>query len=407
MVTKCFSLVESVLFKNVLRSYGLRPILALQPNASYSTNSTNSNKPICRASQITATATIPDECLHSEATLKQFMSYFPGVIKDIQEAAAIVDPIENGKHVAKLLEYLAEGGRKHLGMVIPESYKVLVPDASEEDIRLSYKMGWFAEVMYDGLNMIDDLMDNSMTRRNKPCWWTLPENRVTISNDALIVNFSSLHIFNKYFSKHKQYQQIIELHIQSNFQAAVGQWMDVSLNFNSGKEFTIEYYKHHCFNVGLDIGAIFPMKLAMILAGYTDPEVINRAASFNSDIMYYYLVQDDFIDCFPPHPDLSMGTDIEKGRIRWLSVSFMERASKAQKEFFKHHYGKSDKESIEKIKELYIEVKLPELYHQYADEMFNNLMTCIEREPDEKLKKLFVKLMEPVKDSLRTGGMYW
>ncbi|GAB0086281.1 hypothetical protein DMENIID0001_003070 [Sergentomyia squamirostris] len=391
MVTKCVSLVKSVLFKNVIRSSSLRPILALQPNASYSTNSTNSNKPICRASQITATATIPDECLHSEATLKQFMSYFPGVIKDIQEAAAIVDPIENGKHVAKLLEYLAEGSKKNLAMVIPESYKVLVPDASEEDIRLSYMMGWFAAMMYDGLNMIDDLMDNSMTRRNKPCWWTLPENRVTISNDALIVNFSALHLLAKHFSKHNQFQQIIELHIQSNFRVTVAQWMDVTMNFQSGKEFTLEYYKHHSYNVAIDIGAIFPMKLAMILAGYTDPEVIERAASFNGDVMYYYQVQDDFIDCFPPHPDLSMGTDIEKGRIRWLSVSFMERASEAQKE---------------RSKQLYIEVKLPELYHQYADEMFNNLMTCIEREPDEKLKKLFVKLMEPVKDSLRSGGIY-
>ena len=48
-----------------------------------------------------------------------------------------------------------------------------------------------------------------------------------------------------------------------------------------------------------------------------------------------------------------IGTDIAEGKCTWLAVVALQRATKAQRNLMKEHYGRSDQESIDIIRELY------------------------------------------------------
>ncbi len=45
----------------------------------------------------------------------------------------------------------------------------------------------------------DDLMDKSITRRGKPCWYRLPEVQADAVNDALILESFLYFLLRKYF----------------------------------------------------------------------------------------------------------------------------------------------------------------------------------------------------------------
>ncbi|GAB0098090.1 hypothetical protein DMENIID0001_137870 [Sergentomyia squamirostris] len=363
----------------------------------------------CRKIHKVASSDVADDCLHSQATYERFLSYFPAVLEDVQEKAEAVDPIEKGKHVIELLEYQSgEGGKKYCGICTAESFKILSPNASEKEIEIAYKVGWGMEMMIDGFNMLDDLMDKSKVRREKPCWYLLPENQNTAANDAWIMQYTVHYLMIKYFRDHKEFPLIMDMYNYTMFQTSFGQWMDVKWDHEIGIEnLTMDRFDVIADNICVYIAGVYPLLLGMVLSEYTDPHVMKKCSKFFSDLGYFYIVQDDYMDCFSPiDKEAVIGTDIQEGKCRWLAAKCLERATPAQKEYLKLHFAKEDRASVEKVIQLFVDMKLPEYFHNYTNELHANLMKTMEEEKDPKMKFLYQKLLEPIYESLSTGGLF-
>lgn len=112
--------------------------------------------------------------------------------------------------------------------------------------------------------------------------------------------------------------------------------------------------------------------------------------------MNAFLFQDDFLDCFgnPEVTGKDAGNDIKEGKCTWLSVVALQRATPAHKQILKRHYGSSDNESVQKVKDIFEELGLPNTYAIYEEETYNLIHTHIQQMSGGLPHKLFFKFLE-------------
>ena len=114
--------------------------------------------------------------------------------------------------------------------------------------------------------------------------------------------------------------------------------------------------------------------LALAYCGY-DPDgeegkaLYKKAEDVCMILGEYFQIQDDVLDAFAPPEVLGkIGTDIEDAKCSWLVCQALARADEGQRAVLEEHYGKHDAEGVAKVKALYRELRLEELYHSYEEE---------------------------------------
>ncbi|XP_055703639.1 farnesyl pyrophosphate synthase-like [Phlebotomus papatasi] len=351
---------------------------------------------------------ISDDMWLSQAKRNQFMEYFPGIVKELQEKAATIDSLDNGKHMAKVLEYVVPDGKKYGGVVTAETYKMLTPKSQQtpENLKLGYYLGWCLELFVDSINMVDDIMDGGKTRRNKTCWYRLEDVQMTAINDSFLIETGVYYLLRKNFGHLDCFMRLLELFNETAFITYMGQTVDLksSQNFLS---ITMKNYEAIVMNISSYIISYFPVVLGMTLAGYTDLEIVKQARPILTELGYFYIIENDYMDCFgDPKITGKIGRDIQEGKCRWMAVACLEKASPAQREIMKTHYGRDNPESEAIIKQLYLDLNLPQVYADYAAEVYNRLVTNVEKNSYGDLKKVYLKLIETLTCSTASGGLY-
>nr|ACR38404.1 unknown [Zea mays] len=111
----------------------------------------------------------------------------------------------------------------------------------------------------------------------------------------------------------------------------------------------------------------------------------------------YFQVQDDYLDCFgDPEFIGKIGTDIEDYKCSWLVVQALERAAENQKSILFENYGKSDPACVAKVKDLYKELKLEEVFHEYERESYNKLIADIEAQPSKAVQTVLKSFLHKI-----------
>ena len=84
--------------------------------------------------------------------------------------------------------------------------------------------------------MADDIMDSSVTRRGRTCWYLTTDAGVTLGpvafNDILMLENLVYHIIKKYMGREDYYVQLLELFLETSLQTIFGQCMDTKLSTN-------------------------------------------------------------------------------------------------------------------------------------------------------------------------------
>lgn len=74
------------------------------------------------------------------------------------------------------------------------------------------------------------------------------------------------------------------------------------------------------------------------------------------------------LDCFgDPAVIGKVGTDIQDNKCSWLVVQAMARASPAQQDVLRAHYGQDNEESIAAVKAVYRELDLEAVFREFED----------------------------------------
>jgi farnesyl diphosphate synthase len=310
-----------------------------------------------------------------------------------------------------MFNYTCDGGKLWRGTLVLETVRQLCKAK-----RVSFKsktgpavvLGWCVEILQACFLVADDIMDKSETRRGQPCWYKLPEVQLDGINDALILESFIYFLLKKHFGPPKGdptlYIALVELYHEVALQTQLGQMMDLLSNPQGQKgpdllrTFSPDMHK----NIVLFKTAYYTFYLSlasgMFICGAAAKEQLAAAQEVALRLGEKFQIEDDFLDCFADPEVLGkVGTDIQDHKCSWLVVQALKRVDEDQRKLLETHYGHEEPASIAKVKELYAELKLPEVYDQQEEESYQQCMDLINKASKTGLPtSIFVPILNKI-----------
>jgi farnesyl diphosphate synthase len=265
-------------------------------------------------------------------------------------------------------------------------------DLTKDEAFKSATLGWMIELLQAFFLVSDDIMDDSKTRRGSPCWYRMPDVGMIAINDAFMLESAIYILLKKYFRSEKCYVDLIELFHEVTFQTELGQTCDLLTapetkvdlnNFSMSKYTFIVIYKTAYYSFYL------PVALAMHYCGLANEKNLKSAHDILIPMGEYFQAQDDYLDAFADPTALGkIGTDIMDNKCSWLINKALEVITPEQRKLLDENYGRKDAVAEAKVKELYHELKLEDVYKKYEEDSVTKIRALIDKlDESEGLKK--------------------
>ncbi|KAJ0116259.1 farnesyl pyrophosphate synthetase [Diaporthe amygdali] len=327
-------------------------------------------------------------------TLKEFEAVFPKLEADLVEHAQKYNlPQKQLDWYKASLETNACGGKCNRGMSVPDSVSMLLArPLSEDEYFHAATLGWLTELLQAFFLVSDDIMDTSITRRGKPCWYRQEGVGMIAINDAFMLEAAIYTLLKKYFRSHPAYVDLIELFHETSYQTELGQLTDLITapednvdldNFSMEKYRFIVIYKTSYYSFFL------PVALALHQLNIGTPENLKQAEDILIPMGEYFQIQDDYLDNFglPEHIG-KIGTDIMDNKCSWLVNQALAICTPEQRKILDDNYGRKDKDKEAVVKKLYDELKLEQRYKEYEEKVVSEIKDKIAKiDETQGLKK--------------------
>lgn len=278
-------------------------------------------------------------------------------------------------------------------MSVPDSVSILLTKPLDDKQYFeSAALGWMTELLQASFLVSDDIMDASITRRDKPCWYRRDGVGMIAINDAFMLEMSIYILLKKYFRAHPSYLDFLELFHETTFQTEVGQLCDLLTapedkvdlsNFSMTKCEFIVMYKTSNYSFYL------PVALALHLLGLATPKNLAQAKEILLAIGEYFQYQDDYLDNFGlPEQIGKIGTDIKDNKCSWLVNQALQVATPDQRRILEENYGRKDDAKERVVKKLYDDLKLKQRWEAYEEKRTGEIRSMIAKvDETEGLKK--------------------
>ncbi|XP_053964587.1 farnesyl pyrophosphate synthase-like isoform X1 [Anastrepha ludens] len=336
--------------------------------------------------------------------IQQYMDVFPEILHTLTE----VVKIEKGPIVAewfrKVLLHNVPSSKPMYGMVAVFAYKSLIEreQVRADKLKLAYYLGWCVELLHAAMNISDDMMDQSTTRRGQLCWYKLEEVGPTVINDVIMIEAGIYEILKRNFRQLECYDELVELFRDATLKVARGQLLEYLTAKNNVNTFSVEtfntivHYKTSCHTLYL------PAACSLHLAGIKDRLSFHQCNAILVELAHFCQSLNDFLDCFGnPDETGKIGTDIEGNKCSWLAVECMLRANPEQKAIMEACYGKKDPQKVERVKQLYLELNLPVAFEKYEEEACNWVKMLIQQASNGIPQGVYYDLIEYCCESLK------
>lgn len=270
------------------------------------------------------------------------------------------------------------GGKCNRGMSVPDSASLLLgKPLSEDEYFKAATLGWLTELLQAFFLVSDDIMDTSITRRGKPCWYRQDGVGMIAINDAFMLEAAIYTLLKKYFRSHPAYVDLIELFHETSYQTELGQLTDLLTapednvdldNFSMEKYRFIVIYKTSYYSFYL------PVALALHQLNIGTPKNLKQAEDILIPMGEYFQIQDDYLDNFglPEHIG-KIGTDIMDNKCSWLVNQALAICTPEQKKILEDNYGRKDKDKEAVVKKLYNELNLEQRYKDYEEKVVGEI----------------------------------
>jgi len=329
-----------------------------------------------------------------KTTLQEFEAVWPKLEAVLlEQAQAYKLPQKEFDWYKASLETNPVGGKCNRGMSVPDSASLLLGrPLTEDEYFQAATLGWLTELLQAFFLVSDDIMDGSITRRGKPCWYRHDGVGMVAINDAFMLESAIYTLLKKFFRTHPRYVDLLELFHEVTYQTEIGQLCDlltapedvVNLdNFSLQKYSFIVVYKTAYYSFYL------PVALALYMLDIATPANLEQAEAILIPLGEYFQVQDDYLDNFglPEHIG-KIGTDIQDNKCSWLVNQALALVTPDQRRVLEQNYGHKDKAKEAAVKKLYDDLDLAQRYHDYEEERVGAIRTMIAGiDESEGLKK--------------------
>jgi len=334
----------------------------------------------------------PDATLPDDAQIKKdFESAFPRLVSQFLEHARTAHELPPNalQRLEKMFNYNCMGGKMNRGLITVTASRDLCKASGLSFARRSRQaivLGWCIEILQACFLVADDIMDHSSTRRGQPCWYKLPEVQLDAINDTLILESFIYFLLKQSFGGTTMYVPLVELYREVSFQTQMGQMLDLMSQPHGQRgsdilyKFTPALYQQIVRYKTAFYSFYLPFAGAMILCGFSSPDKLKVAREISLLIGEKFQIQDDILDCFgEPAVIGKIGTDIQDHKCSWLVVQALLRANAEQRKLLETHYGRSEAESVDKVKQLYNALNLRELHDQVDEQLRDAILQLIQR----------------------------
>ncbi|XP_013786084.1 uncharacterized protein LOC106470103, partial [Limulus polyphemus] len=120
--------------------------------------------------------------------VQAFDQLFQEIVAELTEKQKELELQEVFRWFKQVLEYNVLGGKRNRGLAVVMSYKLLAKpeELTAENIKSAQILGWCIEMLQAFFLVSDDIMDQSITRRGKLCWYKRVS-RCSVSSFYLVV----------------------------------------------------------------------------------------------------------------------------------------------------------------------------------------------------------------------------
>ena len=314
-------------------------------------------------------------------------------------------PAEAVAYLERMMQYNVPHGKLNRGLAVVDCARIIHAAKRRAmgaacpalDLRRVAVLGWCVEWMQAAFLVADDVMDNSYTRRGQACWFRVKEVGVVAINDAWLLLSQVNRLLLKYFGPEeagnagfglRAYSLLVDLFAEVAYQTELGQMLDLTTQPPEApldlSLFTLERYKLIVRYKTAYYTFYLPVALGMITNGVTGSAALAGARKVCEMMGEYFQIQDDYLDCYGDEKLIGkVGTDIQDAKCSWLVVQALDRASDAQKATIEANYGKDDAACIAKIKQVYAELKLEDVFHAYEDRAYAETCAAIDAVCDD------------------------
>ncbi|KAE9533555.1 hypothetical protein AGLY_009193 [Aphis glycines] len=339
----------------------------------------------------------------SKEELGNFMAAFPGIVKDLTDNGVKLDAPDVTKWFENVLRYNVPGGKNNRALTLVQSFKTLSSPSilTDENLKLSYILGWCVEILQAYQLVLDDVMDNSITRRGHLCWFRQKDIGLIAVNDALLLEQAIYQLLKKHFKDKPYYKHILELFYDVKMKSAMGQCLDMliakSFKHKKLEKYTMDNYTAIVKYKTAYYSFFLPVCLAMHMTNTNDQDIFRQSKAILLEIGQLFQVQDDFLDCYgDPEVTGKIGTDIEDGKCTWLAVVALQKINSEQKKIMEDNYGIDNPANVAVIKDLYEQLKLPNAFQLYEEDIYKLINTRIQNLSQGLLQDMFFKFLEKI-----------
>ncbi|KAK4800823.1 hypothetical protein SAY86_021310 [Trapa natans] len=321
----------------------------------------------------------------------EFVKVYSVLKEDLLRDPAFEFTDNDRQWVEKMLDYNVPGGKLNRGLSVLDSYKLLIEgrELTDEEVFLASSLGWCIEWLQAYFLVLDDIMDGSHTRRGQPCWFRLPKVGLIATNDGVLLRNHIPRILKQHFRGKPYYVDLLDLFNEVEFQTASGQMIDLITTLEGEKDllkYTVSLHRRIVQYKTAYYSFYLPVACALLMAGenldnHTDVKDILV------EMGTYFQVQDDYLDCFgDPETIGKIGTDIEDFKCSWLVVKALELCNEDQKKLLNENYGKPDPSNVAKVKALYNELNLQDVFAEYESKSHGRLTAAIGAHPRQSVQ---------------------
>lgn len=297
----------------------------------------------------------------------------------------------------EVLHYNVPHGKKNRGLFVVLAYKYLVKHTAEDDIHIARVLGWCIELLQAFFLVADDIMDQSHTRRGKPCWYKQETVGLEAVNDSIYLECAIYKLLKHFIRDKPYYVSILELFHEITMCTVKGQCLDMTVSPPSGcvdfTKYTMEKYKAIVKWKTAFYSFYLPVAIAMYMAGINDKENHCSAKSILLKIGEYFQVQDDYLDCYgEPEVIGKIGTDIQDNKCSWLVIQALHKTqdNPEQRKILMENYGKQDEDKVQKVRQLYKDLNLEKEFTDFEETSYREILSLIDTDHGNLPKELFI-----------------
>nr|XP_021182149.2 farnesyl pyrophosphate synthase [Helicoverpa armigera] len=329
----------------------------------------------------------------------EFHNALPGVIDILAKHEKFQEMPEADKWMRNVLNGNIIGGKNMRGLTTVMSYKMIEKpeNITEETLRLARTLGWCAEILQAYCLVLDDIADGSITRRGMPCWYRREDVGIANAvNDATLIHYCLLQILRANFEKSPNYVNYFHNFNETLFYTSLGQYLDImtGLTKKNYSLFTMEHYDAIVKHKSAYYTYKLPMSLGFMLANRYNEETHKDVDDISMKLGRLFQMQDDYIDCYgDENMTGKMGSDIQEGKCSWLAVKALQHCKPNHRAVFTVCYGSKEPAHIERIKVLYNQLKIPQLYKEEENEIYKKIVQRIQDVSSESERELFLQVL--------------